>query len=264
MTLKESFASCKIAPATIDEGGTRTSIVPSGTSWETTSFFNDSSGRSTFDLPILLSFPTKKDLDLFLAAKCLDPPPKNLVVEDEGVSTNGKPDSESSVGFEIKSQWLDETKEVCIEDVSVLGCSVEDLNVRFQLEVTVRASNHHHKPLKNSTSDVTPEELSVMTSLEITPVLTTKTKVDEKENGRIPDRSVLEVAAIPNYRRKTLTSHIQETRLDSFTLALTLTHAFTIFVRSVQGPSTENTLISLTIRHSKSHPEPVTISDICK
>jgi hypothetical protein len=266
MALSKSFASCKFAPATADKTGNSTCITltPIG-SWKTTSFFIDSSGRSTFDLPIFLTFNSQEDLNEFLASKCLDPAPKNLVESDKtDANDTPAPETESSLGFEVKSYSVDEEKSVVVESVVVRECAVEELAVRFDLEVTVRASNHQYEPSNDDSSMVNPNDLSVVTNLEIVPVLTIRDKPNEKDASSVPDSMALELAATPDHMHKAKKARVTETRLTAMALNLTLTHAFTISVKSVDGPSIGNTLISLTIRHSNSHPETVTISNICK
>lgn len=303
MSLEKVFASCSFAPATKDKDGKSTNINPSpiGT-WKTTSYFIDSSGRSNFVLPLELNFASKEDLDVFLAAKCLNPAPKNVpetkparksfrppasfqaqstsffldpvakesadaskeekVEEDEGKKEEStSQQSESVVGFEIKSYSVDDTKDVLVEAVKILSCSVEELTVCFQTEVTIRASNHQYDDSSES-GQVDPQRLNVLTNLEITPILTTKKIEQKRDSLDIPNLMALELGAIPDHMQKESSARVHETKLDSMALNVTLTHAFIIRVKSIQGPSLGNTLISLTIRHSNSHPEPVTISNI--
>ena len=234
---------------------------------------------------------------MFLAAKCLDPAPENVeprksfqltqppggykaqntsffldpanannadAKEDakEAAPEESSDQSESSVvGFEVKSYSVDEAKTVVIEGVNILSCSVQDLTVCFQTEVTVRASNHQYdSPDKSGV--VEPHRLNVLTNLEITPILTIH-KID-KQNGNldVPDLMALELGAIPDHMQKESSARVHETKLSSMALNVTLTHAFTIAVKSFPGPSLGTTLISLTIRHSDSHSEPVIISNI--
>lgn len=266
MSLSSSFSSCKFEPATADKSGVSSNITstPFG-SWKTTSFFIDSSGRSSFDLPLLLTFNSQDELNEFLSSKCLDPAPKNLVEIDETESNDAPvPETEASLGFEVKSYSVDEKKSVVAESVVVLECTVEDLNVQFELEITVRASNHQYEPSNDDGGMVNPSDLSVATNLEIIPVLTIRDKVSINDAASLPDCMTLELAATPDHMHKAKKPRVVETRLPPMALNLTLTHAFTISVKSVSGPSIGNTLISLTIRHSNSHPEPVTISNICK
>ncbi|CAJ1954515.1 unnamed protein product [Cylindrotheca closterium] len=267
MALSDAFESCAVEPVTEGKDGKATHIVvASAGGWKTTSFFIDSSGHSTFDLPLNLSFDSKEKMDEFLKSKCLNPAPKNLVEDDE--SANAKNDGSSSVvaslGFEIKSFSVDESKNVVVECVNVEECLIEDTTLQFVLKVTVRASNHQIESLNNKHGgdSVNQSDLSVVTNLEVVPVLTIKENASEKDSSPIPDPMTLEMAATPQYMRKAKLVSSKELRLSPINLNLCLTNAFTISVKSVDGPTIGNTLISLTIRHSNSHQEKVTISNI--
>jgi hypothetical protein len=285
---------------------------------QTTSFFIDSSGRSSFTLPLELTFASKADLDDFLAAKCLDPPPENLVLEDNGNDNNAGESttddekaavSASVLAFEVKSFSADDKKEVAVEGVTILSCSVQldDLAVSFQTKVTVRAvvqddsivsptspvafsstprgaggvGGAENFNFNDDSSDLSSmaaaakkrkqtQAFNVVTKLEITPVLTIQRKMERKTPGDIDQDDdsfnlmALELAAVPDQIQKGGTDRTHEARLDAMTLIVTLTHAFTISVKSVPGPKSQmgNTMVSLTIEHSNSHAENVTITNI--
>ena len=266
MALSEAFESCKVEPVTEGRDGSATHIATaSNGGWKTTSFFIDSSGHSKFDLPLNVSFDSKDKLDEFLKAKCLNPAPKNLVEDETSNAENEESSStKASLGFEIKSFSVDESKGVAVECVNVVECLVEDLTLQFILKVTVRASNHQIDAFNNDGDALNPNGLSVVTNLEVVPVLTIKENANEKDSSPIPNPMMLEIAATPQYMRKAKLVSAKEVRLSPIKLNLCLTHAFTISVKSVGGPSIGTTLISLTIRHSNSHQEKVTISNICE
>ena len=291
------------APASVDKFGNPISklvtevtaatstLPPSSQNFKTTSFFIDSSGRSSFSLPLQLAFTSQEALNTFLASKCLNPSPTegdgtDDIQQDNKDSPNEEEVS-SSVGFEVQSYSVDETKPVVVEGVRILQTWVTDLNVCFETEVTLRALNHgannrssDGESLSNDLGDESKHNedyddpfqesllFNVLTNLEITPVLTTKkndkTK-DTKADDDVPDLLALELGAIPDHMQKESTARKnQENRLSSMQLNVTLTHAFTISVKSVQsgGASLGQTLVSLTIRHANSHTEQVTISNI--
>jgi hypothetical protein len=115
-----------------------------------TSFFVDSSGRSSFTLPVLLTFKTTSDLEeLLLATNCFDLPKKynDVVVADESEAAAASSAAaaaaatkiKASIAFEVKSI---PTNEVTIEGVSILSCSVNKNKsvVTFQTKVTVQAT----------------------------------------------------------------------------------------------------------------------------
>lgn len=267
MALSDAFESCAVEPVTEGKDGKATHIVAaSGGGWKTTSFFIDSSGHSTFDLPLTMSFDSKDKRDEFLKSKCLNPAPKNLVEEDTSdTESNLSSPVSASLAFEIKSFSMDESKNVMVERVVVEECLVEDFILQFALKVTVRASDHQIElSHKDGGGSVNPSDLSVVTNLEVVPVLTIKENASEKDSSPIPNPITLEMAATPQYMRKAKLLAAKEIRLSPVKLNLCLTHAFTISVNSVDGPTIGNTLISLIIRHSNSHQEKVTISNICE
>ena len=268
MPLSKSFAACTFAPVTKDKAGEQTTIhsSPIGT-FKTTSFYLDSSGRSNFALPLQLTFSSKEDLDLFLAAKCLHPPPNNIVEaseEEQEQKDDGAAKTISSLGFELKSYSIDDSKVVVVEGINVVSCSVEGESVFFNTEVTVRATSHNRvSPVSSPRSDKgTSDQTNFNTNIEIAPVLTVKKLVKEKETLDLPDLMALELGAIPDHMQKESSARVHETRLNSAALEVTLTHAFTITVNSIPGSTLGNTLVSLTIRHSNTHSEPVSLTNI--
>jgi hypothetical protein len=313
LQLERSFAGCKVAPAIVNKAtGKPTSILPSPNGpWKTTSFFIDSSGRSTFTLPLELTFDSKEDFDDFLAAGCLNPPPKGNRVghisgdsgdkdldsdekDHSGSETNSSDvaafvsaptTSKALMALEVKSYSIDDSKEVAVEGVTITSTSFDDLTIFVHARVTVRATFHESISLPNSPSgfsatggaggDYTnrePRNFNVLTNLEVTPVLAMHQKlkaVARRDGGGdddIPDLVALELAAIPDQMQKSSRDRIREVRLPSMSFQVTLTHAFTIAVRSSPSPSGNtkmgSTLVSLTIRHADSHNEPVTITNV--
>lgn len=290
-----------------------------------TSFFVDSSGRSTFSLPLQLTFKTTADLKELLATNCFNPLSRNqynnddheydqkTVLEKER-NTNAK--SRASFALEVKSIPIDDSNLVTVESVSVLSCSVENSVVKFCTKVTVRATLRESSsalispvedsggrfsssprgtgfnrsgggdfsPCRNSSNE--PEckqhrqqQDNISTNLEITPILTIEDNPignggytnESSEDDDSPDLVSLELAAIPDqmqYNRefRTLNSkdRAHEVRLSPATMCVDFTNAFTITVQSVEYPTRQmgNTLVSLTIRHSKAHKLPVTITNI--
>jgi hypothetical protein len=99
--------------------------------------------------------------------------------------------------------------------------------------------------------------------IEVTPVLTFKN--DFKDPGGVVGAAALmalELGAIPDHMQKESSARIHETRLNSVSLELALSPAFFISVNSVPGGTMGSTLISLTVRHSNLHREPVTVNNL--
>lgn len=153
ISLEKSFQSCSFAAAkrsneSVNSEDSELSEAPNSI----TSFFVDSSGRSSFTVPLQMIFDKKKDLEQLLTANCFDPPPRNPVsdidlTDDNNDKNDGDGDGDgaktnASVAFEVKSISSDrnDTNQVTVEGVSILSCSVKNLVVTFKTKVTVRAT----------------------------------------------------------------------------------------------------------------------------
>ena len=331
MSLEKIFQSCSFAASNRDNesnnsNDTDLSVAPIDI--DITSFFVDSSGRSSFTVPLQMRFGNKKDLEELMAANCLNPPPRNFVSEadrkdvDNGDQSAGAK-TDASVSFEVKSvpSDYDESNHVTVEGVSVLSCSVKNLVATFVTKVTVRATTGRTSPtsvststeslmqtspsrfssspirsnkvMKNSTggkqelNEKQPlQQLNLSASFKITPVLTIEKNLSsnnsENKTRNIvkddfsPDLTLLGLAAIPDQMHynssskaassilSTSNDRVHETRLSPVTINVTLTNAFSISVQSIPGPKSRmgNTLVSLSIKHSKTHNLPVTITNI--
>lgn len=278
MSLAGKFAVCKLIP---------NAELPSSTikrgkngSCEATAFFMDSSGHSTFILPLDLNFASQEDLDLFLASKTISPSPINQVKNnlDESESGDIVDDSEktaseddemggenydcdvSLIGFEARcsSSNDDMGKIVVVEAINVLATSVKGRCVTFEVEVTVRATNANTRNRQPEKVDGYSSILYV--DIEVTPVFTVTKNAGSAGTLHY---TALELGAIPDQMlRESSSSRIKETRLDPISVRLALSQAFVISVNSVSGTTTGTTLISLSIRHSNLHREPVVINNI--
>lgn len=267
MSLAKSFVACVLSPTTRSKNGLPPVIKADASGkFHTTSFFIDSSGHSNVFLPLELKFASKEDLDLILSSNSIVPKPLNLVAEhDNGAGAIvGEPvaNSETSfIGFEARSASIGRSPKVAVvEAISIISTSIKDLVVTFETEVIVRASMQDQASKRSRDESGSS---TVLASIEITPVLTVK-KDSKSEGGylELPDLMALELGAIQDHMQMESSARVQETRLEPLMVDITLTHAFTISVKSVQGSSLGNTLVSLTIKHSNLHREAVTISNI--
>jgi len=288
-SLKKILQSCSFSAVRRGDNVSKSSAE----THEITSFFVDSSGRSSFSISLQMAFDSKKDLQEVLAAKCFDPPPSNL--EDgndaEGVEKGISKEADALIAFEVKDVLSDgnDHDQVTVEEVSILSCSVTNLVVTFKTKVTVRGTRRRSQSssITNSPAQISsnrfssvPQEVNLSTRLRVTPVLIIESNSSchigsEIENSDIsPGLNLLELAAIPDemqYNKKASPNVLSassemsyETRLSPITINVTLTDAFTIAVQSVSGPRSRmgNTLVSLSIQHSNTHNLPVTITNI--
>jgi hypothetical protein len=75
MTL-EDFSSARLSVGQDPWIEPSTATATAEGSYKTASFYQDSSGKSTLDLPLRIAFASAESLQALLAAKCLYPPPK--------------------------------------------------------------------------------------------------------------------------------------------------------------------------------------------
>jgi hypothetical protein len=261
--LSHRFASCTFTPITSDV--TESSPIRAGDGgFSTTSFFMDSSGRSKFVLPLQLSCPTKEDLDYIQQSGCMP---------DPGIQSSGE--VSGAVRFEITSRSPPKAeKAITVEEISVISCSVQGNSFLLETELVVRAFKVEQEPDSRAAfSEPIISESEIIgdftnegavgapthCQLEVTAVLVTQKK-NALESRGIPGLVALELSGgfVPYSEQ----SSTLQTRLAPFFLNLSLTQALKISVRAVPGSSAGSTLVSLTLLHSNSHDEIVTISNI--
>ena len=280
MSLVNGFSVSTLTLSTKGRNGSPPVITTSSNGLlQAAAFFVDSSGHSTFILPLDLKFASQEDLDLFLSSNCIRPPPMSKVTDRKGTNDDsneeGKNDAsghfasktddsstsdKAFIGFEARCSSDDRYgKSVVVEAITILATSVENLSVCFETEVTVRASGKDAQQRKSNSEE--PTTLKV--NIEVTPVLTFRKETSDP--GGVMGTSqviALELGAIPDHMQNESSERIQEIRLNSISLGLALSPAFTISVKSVSGGAMGRTMISLTVRHSNLHREPVTLSNL--
>lgn len=267
LELSKRFAMCTFAPITNDLLES-SRITSSDEGFATTSFLMDSSGRSKFTVPLQIACPTKEDVEFLVESGCL--PGRDAGDDNEAAG---------ALRFEVTSHAPNHhaDKVVTVEDIRIISCSPNGNSIFLEAELVVRASHSHpntqstkaafHRsiiaeieedfvPLEKSTHDAKSE-------LELTAVLVTQrtTRTSTISSPDIPTGLAamqLGGGVVP----MTEQSLTRQTRLAPFTLHLSLTQALQISVRSVAGSSSGKTLVSLTMMHSNTHDEAVTITNI--
>ena len=270
----EQFASCVLTPV---EGDAKSSPVTSSAlgKWKTSSFYLDSSGRSSIALPLQLQFPSKEVLDSFVALDCIRPRPENALDEqsskeetaaekerDDGISSSEK---RSLISIEAKVTLPFGTGQAIaakVEGVNIVSTSIEaqTSSVRFDTEIIVRVSRAEGGKIDSG------EASGVKTNLEIAAAF-----AEQAAASRDPTTSALEILNALSHGGGALrgscmhsSSHrrVSTARLPPFELHVALTHALSIAVRSVSGPAMGQTFLALTVMHSNTHQQPVKITSI--
>ena len=267
--LSKRFASCTFTPITNDIWDS-SRVVVGDDGFATTSFLMDSSGRSKFLLPLQIACPTKEDVDYLVESGCL---PKVGGDEDDE-------DDAGALRFEITSHSPhNSNKVVTVEEIRVISCVPKGNSILLETELVVRAAQSEQADVNAtrsafSRSIITEIEEDLVAAedyqrderpqLEVTAVLVTK-----RVRARATTTSSLDMPAglaamqlgggvVPlTEQYSTL-----QTRLTPFFLNLSLTQALQISVKTVAGSSSGSTLVSLTMMHSNTHDEPVTITNI--
>jgi len=257
LSLSERFSSCSFTPVTKGVASFSPVIASAEGAWSATSYYLDSSGRSRFLLPLQLGCRAKEDVDRFLASKCLQPAPKNVeqILEEEP--------SPPMYSFRLEAQCHpveEEGAAVTVEGITILSTTVEGNSVLLDTEVIVRAPSQAASEKKQSKQ--APKWGVVMTRLEVTAVLANR---QEQRRPVVSGLVALELGGgsrpFTGPTRQTSNTHSQ-TRLGPLSIDLSMTHALKLSAKSVGGTSHGNTMVSLTMKHSNTHQEPVTITNI--
>lgn len=252
-------------PVTKDLSSTSNILVSSELGFHTTSYFLDSSGRTKFVIPLQIGCRNKEDLDMLVASGCLQPPPSGVDVE-----INSEPSS--VLRFEVKSLSQLDSKVVTVEGISITSCSVQGTFITLETEIVVRSSAapmnetpSAQRMLSQRFSRTVDEENFNKTDyakVEVTAVLVTKGSVPSKEGSDKLIRG-LEALNVGSGSWSLRDSRLRnQVRLKPISVFLSITQALSVTTTSVRGSTSGSTLVSLSLEHSNTHSEPVTITNI--
>lgn len=271
--IPEQFSGCSFVPIT--QTDLPTSIILSSdndNSFSTTSYFLDSSGRTRFRILLELDCRCKERLESLLAAHVVSPAPTNYTFPEHDVDDVLEPPT-CALRIEVKSLTTYGTKIVTVEQISILSTTIHgEASLHMDTEIVVRAATpvpmNGPLPKNWSTRDLyiktnynsmsqEKENDTLSTRLEICATLVTKVTPSATISSTHPPLGLL---ALESGSLSFPTSH--HVRLTPIQLNLNMTSALCVSVRNVSGSSGGSTLVSLTIRHSNTHSEPVTITNI--
>lgn len=242
VSLEDIFMSCRFSPAVSYPGGAgrqgpktamrkienKSTTNTSQTQWSTMAFFIDSSGRSSFSLPLQIVLSSQQHLDEFLVSGCIDPPPNASVVREEGLGQE-RQSANALLGFEVQNVHVlrgqqksntigkkddtdDHPIEVVVEGIAIQSSRVDDLVVSFDTTVTARinppssSKNKEIAPLLSNLSGTTTQFM-VTPVLELSPSSSSHSENKEANKDKptkpqtssllMPDFAALELAALP-------------------------------------------------------------------
>lgn len=213
--------------------------------WKASSFFMDSSGRSSIFLPLELQFPSREILTEF--ASCFHPIPEGLDEAEQVVDKDGR--TTKTICIEAKVTLTFGTGHAIsarVERVKIHGTKVQENSAFFDTEISVCVTQEDKM--------VTTESGSVKTNLEISAAYYERSAFDTAA-------SAFEILDMWNRNTESF-FHRNVAQLAPFTLHVSLKHALSVAVRSLPGPAMGHTFLALTMSHSNTHSQPVTITSI--
>lgn len=293
----EEFSCCTLTPVAGNESdkSSSSSVVKSlDGKWKASSFYLDSSGRSSISLPLKLQFRSRTELNKFILCECFNPIPSNYYQpttdeqQEEGTeglaqTSDGKTSSLSlhdnvirSIGIEAKVTLTFGTgsaRTATVEGVTILstrlGNEVDQDNncLYFNTEIIIRvvrgqeATSTSSVNNKGVESDV--ENSGVKTNLEITAVFSERSRIIPSNITALEAVKSFNLHGFTEYDDSSPDRNVKETRINpSIALHVELTHAISISVQSFDGPRMGFTFLALTMSHSNTHHQPVTITSI--
>ena len=238
MAAVSAFSAASIHAVTNTESSTSSIVRQADDKLKASSYYLDSTGRSSISLPLRLDFADATALKTFLESTQVQRDEKDdtkkhrytLAVEAKVTLTFGSGEAISAA----------------VEDVSILATTVEESSIRFDTAIVVKVSRKGPHQVDSA---------SVKTVLEVTAALTEK--MEEEHADTV---SLLESLNI-GFQKKEAVDRLHQTRLPPITLSVSMTNALAILVRSL-SESGDRTLISVTIRHANTHSDPVTITGV--
>ena len=269
MSAQENFSSCILQPfERIEDPESPVVSLNAKGKWTTTSLYIDSFGRASVHLPLLLVFPSKSLMDLYLKENYIDPAPVNASVVDDtkdssqespAGDTDSRKATEKIVSLEAKVNLTFGTGHAItarVESVSILSSRVEDHSIVMETEVILRVSNVD-EALTHGSSIMDPCEASnVKTNLEITAALVEKVSSISLTPMEEPPIRLDPTSALQSIKAPLVV------RTPPLSLQVALIHALDLQIRSVPGPTMGHTFLAVQMAHSNRHSYGLRITNI--
>lgn len=223
------------------------------------SFYLDSTGRACISLPVELTFPSTSLLEDCLEQGCFLPKPSGEESGENIYDPEIQPNTQSSmIGIEAKVIFTYGTgtaMHASVEAVRILSSHLHrnKKSVEFDTEIYIRVIQ--------GSNTVNPDHATAKVQLEISAVYLAKRPALNKITDALRKLAEMDLPG-DDVSAETNNYSVQHFRSSSFTLYASLTPALEVEVNSVQGPTVGRTFLTLTIRHSGKHKEPVIIDRI--
>ncbi|GAX15273.1 hypothetical protein FisN_1Hh710 [Fistulifera solaris] len=215
------------------------------------SYYLDTSGRACLSVPLVLSFPSEQCLKDTLDANCFYPRPKYDETTDDGTETQ----TSSSIAIEAKVALTFGSGEAImavVEQVRVHSTEIiSPTSVLFETDIYIRVSLLEG----NTRWRMTDVKVAIETSAVL--------------SQRLPDQGDNSTDTALQLLKRTMAKsmdtdvhNVRSIRTAPISIKAHLTQALTVHVDSVSGPTVGETFLSIHIRHSSTHKEPVTVTRI--
>ena len=241
------FCTFSLLPVPSKDSSSCSVVLSSDGKWKTSSFYLDSSGRASISLPLELKFPSETVRNEYLSKDCFHPRPSNAEV---GATRSDDEKSSSSIGVEAKvalTVGSGEAIVATVETVKLLSTRLEGTSVIFDSDIIVLVSRPGGTQINSGDAS------GVKAALDVSAVLMEKIAGEVVPMGGL--LGGVHLHPVPKRR-------VRFTRTPPFTLHASLTHALSLSAKSVSGPSMGQTFLALTIRHSGTHTEAITITNV--
>jgi hypothetical protein len=254
----DSFTGCIFRP--VVSGESIVAQLEDGT-WKLSGFYQDSSLRSSFLLPLELQCPSKKVLDEIVATKCLETFIGNSQetaeeTSSETATSTTSLDSLSTMGIEVKVLLTfgnGEAVSALVENVVIKSARINNLSIYMDTEITVR--------VRSDSRRLDPDSI-VKITLEVSSVLTEELPMQSQADAAVESLKALNLGGLPEIDMESEQQRIRRRRLSPFELVVSLTYALRIAVSSVPSHTMGQTYVSLTMSHSNTHSGTLTITNI--
>ncbi|GAX26463.1 hypothetical protein FisN_1Lh710 [Fistulifera solaris] len=219
------------------------------------SYYLDTSGRACLSVPLVLSFPTERCLKDTFNANCFYPRPNYDETTEDGIAGNEETPTSSSIAIEAKVALTFGSGEAImavVEQVRVHSTEIlSPTSVLFETDIHIRVSLLEG----NTRWRMTDVKVAIETSAVL--------------RQRLPDQGDSSTDRALRLLKHTMTKsldtdvhNVRSSRTAPISIKAHLTQALIIHVDSVSGPTVGETFLSVQIRHSSTHKEPVTITRI--
>lgn len=229
--------------------------------WKTTSFYVDSYGIARISLPLELTFSSVEARQQYLDRGCVVPRPSNSSDEEKTEDEEKSKKKKDSIAVEARvslTYGTGEAMAVTIDSVEVMSTSIKEESTSIVLYsmITIRIAG-----TESETTD--PSVFTqVKANLEISAVFSETLPTVDYGAEALSILSEMNLIGSKMSPEKQVASSlkVKKCKTTPFVLHTSFSDALVVDVRSVPGPEMGETFLSVSIQHSGTHSEPITIT----